>query len=189
MTKKDVNEYLYYEFGIDGDESSISENWPFHLHSVGSLQLRGERTEFYEFTDDETDYYAQEGFFFPKAGMALDDLYLQDLGQQWLGEQRPVDLNTSIIGDDQVPTVIERRRNIEALATKALGDGTVFNVVEGLFLRKTGSYLALLEIHALDNAVVIGTDLNPISVGFPDASSYRRLSYALGKFLQDEKKL
>jgi hypothetical protein len=184
-----VNEYLYYEFGIDGEESSISEDWPFHLHSVGSLQFSGEQTEFYEFTDGEMDYYAQEGFFFPKAGMTLDDLYLQELGQQWIREQRPVDLDTTIIGDDQVPTVIERRRNIEALARKAVGDSTVFHVVEGLFLRNTGSYLAILEIQALDDAVVIGSDRNQISVGFPEASSHRRLAYALGKLLRDGKRL
>lgn len=189
MTKKDVNEYLYYEFGIDGEKSSISEDWPFHLHSVGFLQLPGERVEVYEFNDGEMDYYAQEGFFFPKAGMTFDDLYLENLGKQWISEQRPVDLNTSIIGDDQVPTVIERRRNLEGLARKALGDSTVFNVSEGLFLRKTGSYIALLEIHAHNDAVALGTDLNPVLVDFPKATSYRRLSYALGKFLQDKKKL
>lgn len=189
MTKKDINEYLYYEFGIDGNESSISEEWPFHLHSVGSLTLRGERTDFYEFTDGEMDYYAQEGFFFPKAGMTLEDLLLQNLGQQWIGGQNPLDLNTTILGDDRVPTMIERRHNIDALARKALGDSAVFNIVEGLFLRKTSYYLALLETSADSNAVVVGTNLNPIPVGFPEASSYRRLSYALGKLLHDEKKL
>jgi hypothetical protein len=189
MTKKDVNEYLFYEFGIDGDELSITEDWPFHLHYIGSLPLPGEQAEFYEFSDGEMDYYAQEGSFFPKAGMTFDDLYLENLGEQWLSEQRPVDLNTSIIGDDQVPTVMERRSNLEALARKVLGDSTVFNMVEGLFLRKKGSYVALLEIYALNDAVAIGTNLNPISVGFPKATSYRRLSYALGKFLQDKKKL
>ena len=189
MTKKDINEYLYYEFGIDGDEMSISEEWPFHLHSVGSLTLRGKRTDFYEFTDGETDYYAQEGFFFPKSGMTLEDLSLQGLGQQWIGGQNPLDLNTTIIGDDQVPTMIERRYNIEALAIKALGDSAVFNIAEGLFLRKTGSYLALLKISADSDAVVVGTELKPITVGFPEASSYRRLSYALGKLLREENRL
>ncbi len=189
MTKKDINEYLYYEFGTEGDESYISEEWPFHLHLVGSLTLRGERTDFYEFTDGEMDYYAQEGFFFPKAGMTLEDLLLQDLGQQWIGGQNPVDLNTAIIGDDRVPRMIDRRRNIEALARKALGESAVFNIAEGLFLRQTSSYLALLETSAEGNAVVVGTNLNPITVGFPEASTYRRLSYALGKLLLDEKKL
>lgn len=186
MTKKDINEYLYYEFGIDGDKSFISGEWPFHLHSVGSLTLRGERTDYYEFTDGETDYYAQEGFFFLKAGMTLEDISIQDLGQQWIDGQNPLDLNTTVIGDDQVPTTLERRYNIEALARKALGDNAVFNIVEGLFLRKTGSYIAILENSADGNAIVVGTDLNPITIGFPEASSYRRLSYALGKLLRDE---
>ena len=188
MTKKDINEYLYYEFGVDSDESSISEDWPFHLHFVGILTWQGERTDFYEFTDGETDYYAQEGDFFPKAGMTLEDISFQDLGQQWIGEQNPVDLNTVIIGDDQVPTSIERRHNIESLARIALGESAVFHVVEGLFLRKTNSYLALLETSDGGNAVVVGTELNPVTVGFPTASSYRRLSYALGKLLHDENK-
>jgi hypothetical protein len=183
MTEKDVNEYLYYEFGIDGDASSISDDWPFHLQSVGSLQLRGQLIEFYEFTDEETDYYAQEGFYFPKAGMILDDLYFQSIGEQWISEQGALDLDTTIIGDDQVPSLIERRSNIEALAKKALGDSAVFNVAEGLFFRKTNSYLALLENDTPDYSIVVGTDLYPISVGFPEATSFRRLSYAVGKFL------
>jgi hypothetical protein len=184
MTKIDVNKYLYYEFGMDGDESSVSEDWPFQLHSIGCLELQGERTEFYEFTDGKTDYYAQEGFFFPKAGMTIDDLYIQDKGQKWIDEQEPMDLNTSVIDDDRVPPLFERRKNIEEMGRKLLGDSTDFKVVEGLFLRKNGTYLALLKIHNQANAVVIGTSLSPISVSFREASSYRRLSHAIGKLLQ-----
>lgn len=184
MTKKNVNEYLFFEFEVDGDESSISDDWPFHLHYVGALQLPGELVEFFEFSDEGTEYYAQEGFYFSKAGMTMDDLYLQEVGEQWINEQQPVDLNTVMLGDDQIPRLSDRRHSIEAIANEALGNNAAFTIAKGLYLQKTGSYLALLDVGSHENAVIIGTKLDPIAVGFPDASVHRRLAFGIGKYIQ-----
>lgn len=184
MTKKNVNEYLFFEFEVDGDESSISDDWPFQLHYVGALQLPGELVEFFEFSDEGTEYYAQEGFYFSKAGMTMEDLYLQEVGEQWISEQQPVDLNTVVLGDDQIPKLSDRRRNIEAIAKEALGNIDAYTIGKGLYLQKTGSYLALLEVGSYENAVIIGTKLGPMTVGFPNASVHRRLAYGIGKYIQ-----
>ena len=32
--KRDVNGYLFLEFGVDGDESRVSEDWPFALDKL-----------------------------------------------------------------------------------------------------------------------------------------------------------
>lgn len=184
MTKKNVNEYLFFEFEVDGDESSISDDWPFQLHYVGALQLPGELVEFFEFSDEGTEYYAQEGFYFSKAGMTMEDLYLQEVGEQWISEQQPVDLNTVVLGDDQIPKLSDRRRNIEAIAKEALGNIDAYTIGKGLYLQETGSYLALLEVGSYENAVIIGTKLGPMTVGFPNASVHRRLAYGIGKYIQ-----
>ena len=54
--KKEMNEYLFLEFGLDGDESLISETWPFNLRTISESP---DLTVF-EFHEDEP-YFALVG--------------------------------------------------------------------------------------------------------------------------------
>ena len=80
--ERDLNSYLFYEFGVDGEESSISETWPFTLRPVGNIEGR----TVLEFDDDEPFFaLAGPGFnFLPKQGMSVDDLALQFVGSDWI---------------------------------------------------------------------------------------------------------
>jgi len=53
--KKDLNRYLFYEFGLDTegdvDEPRVSDDWPFELRSVGVTSWQGKGTEVFEFND------------------------------------------------------------------------------------------------------------------------------------------
>src|SRR5262245_34166842 len=110
--KADINRYLFYEFGTAGDESQISENWPFTLRFVGMLDPGGTDGEVYEFSAGEDIYFAVTGDglnFYPTAGMTIEDLRLQVRGARWIGRSNPIDSNTSRIGDDAVPPAMVRR--------------------------------------------------------------------------------
>lgn len=72
--KVELNGYLFLEFDVDGDESQVSEDWPFELRK---LVETSELTVF-EFHEDEP-YFALAGDslnFLSQAGMTVDDLLL-----------------------------------------------------------------------------------------------------------------
>ena len=105
-TKRGINEYLYCEFGEDGDDSRISEEWPFLLEKVGSFATDEGEAEVYFFSDDD-EYYAVTRpalTYYPKAGMEPDHLRLQTLGSSWIARQDPVDLDKCILADVSVPS-------------------------------------------------------------------------------------
>ena len=190
--KREVNEYLFYEFGFDtepdSDAAAISDSWPFELREVGMVSSLAGQRRVYEFTDEGEEYFAFGRNHFsvlPKAGMTLDDLRLQERGSAWIGRRDPVGLNTVLIGDDTVPPTPERRAAIERLAAGQFANPTALRVLEGLFLRATGSYLALVEDTASNEARALGTDIAARPVGFPAASAWRRLVVAVGGMLED----
>jgi hypothetical protein len=179
--QRSLNEYLFHEFAVDGDESLISETWPFNLRHLGQAQ---ELTVF-EFDDDEP-YFALAGRsldFMPKAGMTFEDLVLQHSGSSWVGTRDPVDLAMSMPGEPSVPSTLERRRALETLGADALS-GTQAEIMEGLFLRREGQYLGLFRLPGEHDAVVAGLSSTPIHVSFPQASSWRRLAWGVGVWLQ-----
>ena len=109
-----INRYLFSEFGYDleHEPSTISHNWPFELHAVGMISSSGRETEVLGFAADDQDYYVLLGeslSFLPAAGMSLQDLQLQQNGQDWIDSQDPIDLATSRPLDGAVPSAIERR--------------------------------------------------------------------------------
>jgi hypothetical protein len=55
--KTELNGYLFLEFGFDGDESQVREDWPFVLSEVGSAD--GDHV--FSFECDEEEYYAISG--------------------------------------------------------------------------------------------------------------------------------
>ena len=94
----------------------------------------------------------------------------------------PVDSDTSLIGYPGVPTVVERNQRLQDLASEHLGTGA--RVLEGLFLRRNGEYLALVEGNG--QTLVVSTTLPVLPAGCPSASPSRRLAASVGKYLRQQ---
>jgi hypothetical protein len=182
--RKRLNEYLFYEFGFDleADASKLSGTWPFELREVG----RADDLIVFEFEDDEPYFAVADPSldYLPKAGMTFDDLVLQHAGSRWIGVRDPVDLSMSRPGDEAVPSGVERRRAVEELGERSL-PGERVEVLEGLFLRTEQQYLALFRVAGAAKATAVGIPASPtIAVGFPDASAWRRLAWAVGRSIR-----
>ena len=180
--KAELNGYLFLEFDVDGDASRVSEDWPFELRKL----LDTPDLTVFEFHEDEA-YFALAGEslnFLPQAGMTVDDLLLQHAGAKWIGARDPVDLSTARLGDPAVPPGIERRVRLEALGASTVPTEPV-KILEGLFLCSEQRYLALFGKSGEEEAVIGGLpDTPPIAVPFPQASSWRRLAWGVGLWLQ-----
>jgi hypothetical protein len=182
--RRRLNEYLFCEFGMDleGDESAVSTTWPFELREGG----RTADLIVFEFEDDQP-YFALASpslNYLPKAGMTFDDLVLQDAGSRWIGARDPIDLSMSKPGDDAVPSGMERRRALEELGATTM-PGRHVEILTGLFLRTDRRYLALLREAGASEALVVGIPSAPnIVVGFPEASAWRRLAWAVGRSIR-----
>ena len=183
--KAQLNEYLFMEFGVDGDESSVSEDWPFQLQSV----LDTPDLAVFEFHEDDEAYFAvaDEALdFMPQAGMTIEDLLLQRSGGAWIGERDPVDLTVVRLGDPAVPSTSERRRRLEALGADALSGENV-TILEGMLLAGEQRYLGLFGTGVDGEAVIVGLpDASPIPVPFPHASPGRRLAWGVGQWLKQQ---
>jgi hypothetical protein len=179
-----MNRYLFLEFGVDGDESSVSEDWPFELRSL----LQTSDLAVFEFHADQAYFAAaDEGLnFLPQAGMALEDLLLQRSGAKWIGARDPIDLSVVRLGDPATPPTIERRRRLEALGSEVI-HGDKLEILEGLFLRGEQSYLGLFGTVAAEEAVIAGLPRTPpMRVSFPRASPWRRLAWGVGHWLKQQ---
>jgi len=184
--RKAINEYLFYEFGYDLQQppSVVNDNWPFELKRVGTIYSAKGEIEVFEFVAGGEVYFALSGntlTFYPAAGMSLRDLQLQYDGSAWIARQHPTNLATSQLGDESVPSVTERQAAIEALAARVCRS---FRILEGLYLCATGVYLALIEDTHTGTVTIVGSGLEPTTVAFPQASSWRRLAYGIGRMLQ-----
>ena len=182
--ERDLNDYLFLEFGMEGEETSISETWPFSLRRLGEI---GDKVIF-EFDDDNESFFAIGGpclDFLPKNGMSIDDLALQFVGSEWIAAQDPVSLEESRIGDDSIPSGIERRRALEELGRHTTGDPRA-EIMEGLFLRNSRRYLGLFRGLNQLEAVVGGLE-TPISVGHDRCSALRRLAWGVGQWIKSQR--
>ncbi len=182
--KTELNGYLFLEFGVDGDESSVSEDWPFELHTL----LETSKLAVFEFHSDQAYFaVADEGLnFLPQAGMAVEDLLLQRSGARWIGARDPIDLSVVRLGDPAVPPAIERRRRLEALGVDVIHGGKV-EILEGLFLRGEQRYLGLFGTAGSEHAVIGGLPSTPpLWVPFPLASPWRRLAWGVGHWLNQQ---
>src|SRR5262249_45304475 len=146
-----LNEYLFLEFDVDGDESSVSESWPFELHTL----LETSDLAVFEFHDDQAYFaVADEALnVLPQAGMAVEDLLLQRSGARWIGARDPIDLSVVRLGDPAVPPTAERRRHLEALGAEAM-HGERATILEGLFLPGEHRYLGLFGSAAAGEAIL-----------------------------------
>ncbi len=183
--RRNINQYLMAEFGLDLDanERPASDSWPFQLRLIQETPT----LTVFEFEDDEP-YFVVAGTslgFVPKAGMTVDDLLLQERGSSWIGARDPVDLNTSRLGDSAVPSMPERRRALEALGAHEISGGDLV-IQEGLYLAADRIYFGLFRTVGSDQSVVAGLTAEPIAVSFPGASSWRRLAWGVGVWIQHE---
>lgn len=182
--ERDLNEYLFLEFEMEGDEISISETWPFSLRRLGEIGAR----VIFEFDDDDESYFAISGpylDFMPKNGMTIDDLALQFVGSEWIAAQDPVSLAESRPGDDSIPSGIERRRALEELGRHVTGDPRA-EIMSGLFLRNSRRYLGLFRSLNELEAVVGGLD-TPLYVGHDHCSAWRRLAWGVGQWIKSQR--
>lgn len=182
--ERDLNAYLFVEFGIKGEETSISETWPFSLRRLGEI---GDRVIF-EFDDGDEPYFAiGEPYldFLPQNGMTVADLALQFAGSDWIKAQDPVSLADSLPGDDSIPSGIERQRALEELGRDATGDPSA-EIMEGLLLRSSRQYLGLFRVPNESEAVVGGLN-TPIRVGHDRCSAWRRLAWGVGHWAKSQR--
>ena len=153
------------------------------LTRVGEFRRSaGDTLEIFRFRDGEEEYYAYANSHFSflvAAGMALEDLRVQEMGRAWIAANDPVDLDTTRIGYAGVPPVNERRTRIEDMVADAGLDDREWRVREGLFLVAQARYLALVERDD-GKALVLGALDDPVEAGFPAASPWRRLAHSLG---------
>lgn len=181
--REDLNRYLFFEFAIEGDESQVSDVWPFQLREAGQTP------ELMVFElDHEEPYWALAGSslnFFPKAGMTFEDILLQRSGSAWIDARDPVDLSVSRPDDSTVPPMLERYRLLQTMAESA-NIGADFEILEGLFLRKENLPLGLFRSKGEVTARLIGISAEPIIVPFPDASPWRRLAWGVGRWLAQQ---
>jgi hypothetical protein len=182
-----INEYLFYEFGYDleQDSSAIADDWPFALLMIGIIHSADGEIKVFKFTaDGETQFVLSDGKLdsFPAVGMDLKDLQLQHDGATWIKHQDPIDLATSRPSDDSVPPVSEREVVLKELAT---GVCTSPRILLGLYLRVSGTYLALIEDKQTGTAIAVGTGLGACDVTFPEASAWRRLAWGIGKMYEE----
>lgn len=192
--RKLLNEYLFYEFGLDDDEaaeSRISDRWPFTLKDAGTIEMDGAVKNVFTFADGSETYYAVAGrslSYLPVEGVDLPSLKLQFMGSNWIGKRDPVDLNTSCGAHPAVPLVPERRKRFLALAA-ALRPQETATILEGLFLKASVEHLALVRYGEEALAYTVGDQISPQSVEFPQLSPWRRLSIAIGQMLASNKSM
>lgn len=187
----EVNEYLFYEFGYDTeaetDSAPISERWPFELHLVAVIGgSQGER-RVYEFTHGDERFFALAGEqlrVMPTAGMTLTDIRRQEQGAAWIARREPIDLDTLQIGENSVPITSERRAAITRLAARAFASDVSVRILEGLFLRATSEYLALVQDENSQEAKVVGDGVPPRPARFVGATAWRRLALTVGEMLE-----
>jgi hypothetical protein len=191
--KEKLNQFLIMEFGVDSEGGTRlgTESWPFALMPVGRIAPGSGDPDVFRFELEEPYFAIDIGtpHCYPVAGMTLDDLELQFAGASWLATQEPIDLSTSATGTLGIPSIPERREAVTSLVTASFGTEASFKILECLYLRKSMRYYALVEMNDSKKVFLIGSGITPVEVGFPMASSWRRLACGVGICLRKGKLL
>lgn len=188
-TLREINEYLFHEFddfGPDDDESYVSDDWPFNLQFVGSFTSPYGERRVYQFSREGEAYYVIDGYYLtfdPAAGLSLIDLRLEEIGSVWIGEQEPIDLDTVQIGDENVPPLPVRRAAIQQIADSAIGQEGEVKILEGLFLRRSRRYLALIE-GPTGEVFIVTTGMSALPAPNVDVWPHRRLALGVGALVE-----
>lgn len=193
FSKHEINEYLFYEFGFDltEDESVVSDNYPYELNHIADIKLPNKANltvfEFYERLENEEFFVLINDnhlSIVEKNGLNVDDLVFIEVGSSWIGENEPIDLSTTRIGDDKIPPLNERKTSIEKMIAN-FGIKN-FQVLEGLYLTRLEKYITLLKNNDTEEILIIRNDFSPFKVELPNVNSKSRLlSWGIGKMLTD----
>ena len=188
---KKYNEYLFHEFGFDDEytESDISETFPFELILIDTVDVAEAEAKIFEFVENETDYFLVDGnslTFYEKSGLNFEQFMWQLVGSSWIGAQNPIDLDTSMLGDESVPSIPDRIREIGKNWSKYNGERAM-RIIEGLYLQNTRQYLALIENLNDKSVSIIGENINLRKIPFENLSPWRRLSIGIGKLVASQK--
>lgn len=168
-----LRDYLAAELGLDGRSAERVELEPCGLVDATPVyRFRHEGEAFFAFGGQVLD-------FMPVAGMSFEDVARQTRGSAAIVARDPVDLSQSLPGVDDVPSSLERRRHLDEMCEAAGLDPTKLRV--GLFLRASGEWLALV---GGAEAIALSSMGGSVRVGFPEASDWRRLSWAAAAFLR-----
>jgi hypothetical protein len=176
--KRELNGYLFFEFGCEGEESQVSDSWPFDLKEVGLI----EDEHVFEFESGGEEFFAFYGRsirYEPKDGADLELLARQIRGAHWIGSRGPVDLDTSRGEHSVIPMIPVRRSKIEDLA-RALGRAGDPKILEGLFLEESREFLALVEFPGEDVVHVVGDSVQIPDIPRSPVSPWKLLSRAVG---------
>ena len=184
--KLEINAILAEEWGTDGDDGKPSEDWPFSLEYWGIIH----GWTLYRFSDGKVARYAgydaEVGVISgPVADMTLADLADEFRGGEWMYEHGPVELDDEAAGaNGAVPSQEERLAAVDELACMALGQDSEYTILRGYYLETTKGHIALVRPHrSRGEALVIGTDIEPIAIGFQKATPDRRICIALARHL------
>jgi len=183
-----INRSLFEEWGTDRRDGEPSDDWPYRLVYWGNA----EGWELFRFGDNGVDRYAgyAEGVGVISgavAGMTLSDLCDEFRGGEWILDREPVDLNDVDADEDaSIPSYDERLASVEELIRDSFGEDAEYWILRGYYLRKTGHYIAIVQqTRAKGETTVVGTGIEPATVGFRKASPERRLAIAVARHLID----
>lgn len=184
--KAEINASLAEAWGVEDDANKPSDVWPYSLDFWG---VAGGWT-LYRFSDGQVARYAG---FDPEVGVisgAIADLSIEDLadefrGGDWLYQRSPVELDDDVEGtNEDIPPRDERLAAIEALAGDALGKDTDYTILRAYYLQATNGHVALVRPHgSRGEAMVVGTGMNPVAIGYQKAAPDRRICIAIARSL------
>lgn len=178
--------YLFYEFGFDlnYDESLISDEWPCILEYLDTFTIRKTTKDIYHTKFSDNDYFVISGSclsIMPASCITLKELYLYEIGADWIHSQDPIDLNLCIIGDHNIPSSQERRKQIAMDAKKFFNYSNEPNILIGLYFPQTREYLALVQYP--EETAIAGSKFTVRNIPFRDLSPYSRLAIGIGKII------
>lgn len=182
--KAEINTSLAEAWGIDEDGGKPSDDWPYQLDYWGVAS----GWTLYRFSDGRVARYAG---YDPEVGVisgAVADLTLEDLadefrGGDWLYQRSPVELDEEVDeADGVIPSRTERLAAVEALAGKALGEDADYTILRAYYLQATEGHVALVRPHGnRGEALVVGTGMKPVAIGYQKATPDRRICIALAR--------
>ena len=188
--KRQINEFLFEEFRYDRRNTfdRISDSWPFELTYLGTINAFNEVAEVFEFTWRKEAFFitCERGLVHPLcwtvAGMTIADFQHQFSGRKWMG--RTVGLDTAMLGEDDIPGTVERRRTLEKIAKQAPGTSEGFRIILGLYLPTRGCYVGLVEELSKSKTWVVSDVFPAQEALFIEAGGERAVSAAVGRLIE-----
>jgi hypothetical protein len=191
--KTELNEFLFYELAFDVVESKdkIQEEWPFDLLLLETLMIGNDSYKIYGFIDLDKEFYLIDGprlTFFEKNGLSIGELTFNIIGVRWLSERDSIELNKTIIGDINVPSVKERKELIVDLI-RTYSNIENPKILEGYYLKRTKESIAVFEDLESSQIFIIGDQFKEIKQIKPDIKTWRGLTIEIGRRIMKTKDL